>query len=309
MNQVMQASEKSPSTPDSQSCPPSLIFFDDPLDLQNALDIAQKAALKAGKFLARKQRDVHVLHKKSRRDDLLDADMEAEHIIISTLRARFPDHDILSEEAGIENSGSRYRWIIDPLDGSWNFQHQNPLFGISISLLIENTTVIGVIYLPRLREMFTAILEHGAWLNDELIHVSQTSDLDDAVIHVGDFAKDGDVRENRARLNDIEHLADAVGRVRMVGTAAVDLAYIACGRADALVVHNALPWDIEVGRLLVTEAGGKFNYYKDTNGNSLAICSNQNIHQALIDIINEEVSPEEGRIRQKEKPTYQPVSA
>jgi myo-inositol-1(or 4)-monophosphatase len=145
--------------------------------------------------------------------------------------------------------------------------------------------------------MFTAILGRGAYLNGCLIHVSPTANLNDAIVHVGDFAKDGNVLDNSQRLRDITHLANSVARVRMIGTAAADLAYIACGRADALVVHNALPWDIEMGCLFVTEASGKFSRFEDKPGTSLTICSNANIHKSLIDVINEEVSPEIGRQR------------
>lgn len=262
------------------------------------LDIARAAALKAGKFLNMKLGNVRKLQRKSRYDYLLDADLDAEKIIVTELRDSFPTYDILSEETKVESFHSTHCWVVDPLDGSFNFQHGNPAFGISISLLINKVTTVSVIYLPRLDEMFTAVLGSGAQLNGHSIHVSSTMDLEDASIHVGDFSKDGNHLDNLERLNDIAHLANSVGRVRMIGTAATDLAYIACGRADALVVHNALPWDIEVGCLLVTEAGGAFSRFEDEGGNSLAVCSNTHIHQALIDVINEDVSPQ---IRQQRK--------
>ncbi|MEO8973528.1 MAG: inositol monophosphatase family protein [Ktedonobacteraceae bacterium] len=272
---------------------------DCPGNLTIALEVAKKAASLAGEFLQQKQGMVRVLHKKAMRDDLLDADLEAEHIIIDILREAFPTDDILSEETEVENFGSANRWIIDPLDGSFNFQHGYPTFGISISLLIKNVTTVGVIYLPRLDEMFTAILGRGAQLNNSPIFVSSTTVLDDAIVHVGDFAKDGNSRDNKKQIHNMAHLADAVGRVRMIGTAATDLAYIACGRADALVVHNALPWDIEVGGLLMGEAGGTISRFedKDEAGKSLTVCSNKHIHQALINVIYEDASPEFGRQR------------
>lgn len=255
--------------------------------LTDALHHAKIAAQAAGNFLLKKQGHVKVLRKKALRDALLDADLEAEKIIINILRSH-SDYDILSEETPQVNTGNAYRWVVDPLDGSFNFQHGNPTYGVSISLLVDNVIELGVIYLPFYDEMFTAIRGQGAWLNEQPIHVSPIADLDDALVHVGDFTKDGDTRENEVRLNDIAHLADAVGRVRMIGTAATDLAYIACGRADALVVHNALPWDIDMGRLLITEAGGTVEFKTDVAGKSLAICSNTSIHQALLNVILEE---------------------
>jgi myo-inositol-1(or 4)-monophosphatase len=270
--------------------------------VDRALEVAREAVLNAGKFLKKKQGKVRVLQKKSLHDDLLDADLEAERRIITILRNAFPTHDIVSEESEVINFGSPYQWIIDPLDGSSNFQHGLSTFGVSICLLANKVATVSVIYFPCVDEMFTAVLRSGAQLNDRQIHVSSTARLDDAIVHIGDFTKDGNVSENSAILSDIAHLANSVARVRMIGTAAADLAYIACGRADALVVHNALPWDIEVGRLLVTEAGGEFSQFENGAGKSLTICSNANIHSSLIEVINEDVLPEIGRWRKMRVP-------
>lgn len=267
-----------------------IVDKDTDIDLRilfKALETAKDAARKAGQFLQGKQGKVEVLTKKALRDDLLDVDLKAEEIIISRLREDFPEYGILSEEIRSENKDFPNRWIIDPLDGSYNFQHGNPTFAISISLAIDNETVAGVVYLPLQNEMFTAIHGHGAQLNDKPICVSHTSCLDDSIIHVGDFAKDGNVLDNKKRLKDLAHLANNVGRVRMIGTAATDLAYVACGRAEALVVHNALPWDIEVGCLLVAEAGGKVcRFQEDKSGRCLVVCSNKSIHEQLRDVIS-----------------------
>jgi myo-inositol-1(or 4)-monophosphatase len=259
--------------------------------LFKALEIAKKAAYDAGQFLQEKRGKVEVVGKKALRDDLLDVDLKAEEIIICRLRADFPEYGILSEKVGSANEDFPNRWIIDPLDGSYNFQHGNPTFAISISLAIDNETVAGVVYLPLQNEMFTAIRNHGAYLNDQRICVSGTSRLDDSIIHIGDFAKDGNVHDNKKRLKDLAHLANNVGRVRMIGTAATDLAFVACGRAEALVVHNALPWDVEVGCLLVTEAGGKVcSFQYDESGRCLAICSNEHIHEQLLDVFSKSFS-------------------
>jgi myo-inositol-1(or 4)-monophosphatase len=255
--------------------------------LFKALETAKKAAYDAGQFLQEKRGKVKVLTKKALRDDLLDVDLKAEEIIIGRLREDFPEYGILSEEVGSANKDFPNRWIIDPLDGSYNFQHGNPTFAISISLVLENSTTLGVVYLPLQNEMFTAISGHGAHLNGRSIHVSLTPLLNDSIVHVGDFAKDGNTRDNKERLKDIAQLANAVGRVRMIGTAATDLAFVACGRAEALIVHNALPWDVEVGCLLVTEAGGKVNrFQEDKSGRCLVVCSNESIHKQLLEVIS-----------------------
>ncbi len=256
--------------------------------LHRALETARAAAFEAGDYLRERRGKAEVVRKKASRDDLLDADLIAEDIIIRKLRDTFPDHEILSEETQGEKKDTVYRWIVDPLDGSANFQHGNPTFAISISLLIKNITMVGVVYLPLQEETFTAIRGYGAHMNNESIHVSETSRLDDAIVHVGDFAKDGNSQDNKALVDDLAHLGNAVYRVRMIGTAATDLAYVACGRADALVLHNALPWDIEVGCLLVTEAGGAVSIQKSGAGKLTVISSNGSIHQELFKVIPEE---------------------
>ncbi len=255
--------------------------------LFKALETAKKAAYDAGRFLQEKLGKVEVLTKKALRDDLLDVDLQAEEIIISRLREDFPEYGILSEEVGSANKDFPNRWVVDPLDGSYNFQHGNPTFAISISLVLENRTTLGVVYLPLQDEMFSAIRDHGAHLNGRSINVSLTPLLNDSIVHVGDFAKDGKIQDNKNRLKDLSHLANNVGRVRMIGTAATDLAFVACGRAEALIIHNALPWDIEVGLLLVEEAGGKvYQSKKGKSGRCLLICSNEHIHKQLLEVIS-----------------------
>ena len=249
--------------------------------LTQALEIAEEAAREAGNFLRKKQGQDKVLYKKACRDGLLDADLEAEKIIISMLKASSFSYDILSEETRQENTQNPYQWLVDPLDGSFNFHHRSPIYGVSIGLRLRNRIEVAAIYLPFYDEMFTAMRAHGAHLNRERIQVSSVADLDEASVHVGDFTKDYNQGENRVILKDIEHLANSVGRVRMIGTAATDLAYIACGRAEALVVHNALPWDIEMGELLIREAGGEVAHYTYASGKELTICSNSHIHKAL----------------------------
>lgn len=255
--------------------------------LLQALETAQAVAREAGEYLRGKQGAVKVVAKKALRDELLDADIGAEEIILQALRKNFPEYDILSEETPAEKQISSFRWIVDPLDGSFNFQHGNPTFAVSIGLLVDDIMQVSVVYLPLLREMFTAIRDRGAYLNGKPIHVSDNSNLDKAIVHVGDFAKDGNRQENEAVILSLERLANAVGRIRMIGTAATDLAYVACGRAEALVIHNALPWDIEIGRLLVKEAGGDITFHNGIKGTNLAICGNEHVHRLLLTIFRE----------------------
>ena len=255
--------------------------------LNLALETAKAAARDAGMYLLEKLGSAHVLYKKALRDDLLDTDLESEAIILIKLRENFPNSNILSEEAGETNVDSIYQWIIDPLDGSANFQHGIPIFGISIGLRVNNVTTLGVIYLPTRDEMFTAVRGQGATLNGHSISVSSISSLNEAIIQVGDFATDGDHKENERRSVAIARLGNTIRRVRMIGTAATDLAYIACGRADALVMFINHSWDVEAGRLLVSEAGGIVSSGRDSFGGVLTIYGNGFIHHQLSELLFE----------------------
>lgn len=262
-------------------------YVDGPDCSSRSIKVAIRAALDAGERLRTKQQqdDIQVLREKALRDELIDADLEAETIILNQLHSSFPDYAILSEETSPDDPHQDYQWVVDPLDGSFNFLHGSPTFGIAISLRAHEQPVIGIIYLPFYKELFTAVSGQGAHLNGQSIHASKTADLNRAIVHVGDFAKDGNYRENKEQLKDLTKLANNVGRVRMIGTAATDLAYVACGRADALVVRNASPWDIQAGALLIREAGGVVSHQRDAVGEKLVLCSNKQLHDGLIKVL------------------------
>lgn len=248
-----------------------------PTELLGFLEVGTAAAYEAGTYLAQTLGSAHVEYQKALNDDLLDVDLEAERIILSTLRKKTPNIGIFSEEAGQDKIYSNY-WIVDPLDGSANFQHGSPLFGVAIALVMNHITVAGIIYLPTHGEMYTALKDHGAFLNKQRIHVSSTETLQKSIIHIGDFAKGNDPVAIRQQAEDITELASHVRRVRMIGTAATDLVFVASGRADLLVNHTTSPWDIEAGKLILLEAGGKASTRRVDN-RTLAIYSNGIIHQ------------------------------
>ncbi|GHO95427.1 inositol monophosphatase [Reticulibacter mediterranei] len=251
----------------------------DTTDVPRLLEIAKNAARDAGQYLIQKLGQATIKNQKSSRDDLLDIDLEAENIILTKLRKDAPDIGILSEEAGHEGNHDRY-WIVDPLDGSANFQHGSPIFAVAIALVVKQITVGSVIYLPTRDEMFTAIYGQGACLNGRLINTSKTKNLDEAIIHIGDIMKEGDPNITMERLEDVSKLLTQARRVRMIGTAATDLAYVACGRADVLVNHATTPWDVEAGKLLLLEANGKFTEKQISNSKQIFIYSNGVVHEA-----------------------------
>ncbi len=249
-------------------------------DVPQLLRAAAAAARAAGQTLLQKLGHAQVLAQKSPRDDLLDADLEAERLLLAALQQATPDLGVLSEEAGHAGSRKNY-WLLDPLDGSANFQHGSPLFAIAIALVLQETTVGGLIYLPASGEVFEAVRGGGAFLNGVRIHVSATGALEEAIAHVGDLNKGGDAEAIRQRLEELTRLWQRTRRVRMVGSAAIDLAYLACGRADLLVNHATAPWDIEAGKLLLLEAGGMATTHRTPSDRPLQIYSNALLHPAL----------------------------
>ncbi len=257
-------------------------------DIPALLHIGETAARNAGAHLSQKLGKAQIAYQKALHDDLLDVDGEAEHIILAHLRQETPQLEIVSEETAASENYTSY-WIVDPLDGSANFQHGNPFFAIAIALVLNHITVGSIIYLPMSNEMFTAILGQGAFLNGKRIQVSRTNTLDRAIVHLGDFAKGNDQQATYKRINDTLALTASVYRVRMIGTAATDLAYLACGRADLLVNHAASPWDIEAGKLLVLEAGGKAST-KKRGDRIIHIYSNSTIHQETENLLEIPIS-------------------
>ena len=253
-------------------------------DFSQEVRIAELAARQAGDYLVGKLGSARVEYQKAPRDDMLDVDLEAERIILSLLRKHFPTYGILSEEAGKERGDSPHCWIVDPLDGSANFQHGSSIFAVSIALTVQGKTVAGVIYLPVRNEMFTAILGQGAMLNGQPIYSSQQRKVEESLIHVGEFERHGN-EVNREQIRELTIVADSARRIRMTGTSCTDLVWIACGRADALIMHGGNPWDVKAGRVILEEAGGRVSFRIYESGNVLTIYTNAPIHQELANLL------------------------
>lgn len=253
-------------------------------DLSQAIELAELAAREAGKYLVGKLGSARIEYQKAPRDDMLDVDLEADRIILSILDKNFPDYGILSEESGEKRKDSPYYWIIDPLDGSANFQHGSPIFAISIALVIHHITVAGVIYLPVRDEMFTAIRGQGATLNGKPIYLSQIGRVEEAIIHIGEFGRYSN-EVSREQIRELTIVADNASRIRIIGTSCTDLVWVACGRADAFIMHGGHPWDVKAGRVILEEVGGKVSSRKYDSGNILTIYTNGLIHQELSDLL------------------------
>ena len=254
---------------------------------KKALEIAEFAIRKAGEFLhLRSSLALRVVSQKSSRDELLTADIEAEKIIIQALEEHFPFDGILSEESGLIRENAKLRWIIDPLDGSFNYQHGDTVYGIMLGLVNGDMPLLSTIYLPELDEMVIAEKDKGIARNKKRVKVSTTSVLSKARVQFGDFAKDDRGQANEERIQDLRKLSGKVGRIRMVGSSAADFIAVATGVADGFVVRNPDPWDFLTGTLVIQEAQGIITKHSTPSG-WLYVVSNGLIHNDLVHILTQ----------------------
>jgi myo-inositol-1(or 4)-monophosphatase len=219
-------------------------------------------------------------------DLVTEADLASENLIIERIRSYFPQHGILAEESGeAELVGgakrSEWKWIIDPLDGTTNYAHSYPCFCVSIALEHAGVLEVGVVYDPVRDEMFAAERGNGATLNDRKITVSSVEELKDAMLCTG-FPYN--VRERPDFTRDFANFTMAAQAVRRDGSAALDLAYVACGRFDGFWEDGLSPWDIAAGQILIEEARGKVTNF-DNEPLSIytkkVLASNGLVHDAM----------------------------
>jgi myo-inositol-1(or 4)-monophosphatase len=238
------------------------------------LNIAIKAARQAAKIISRHSLDIERLkiEVKQQSDFVTEVDRAAEAAILDVLREAYPSHGILAEESGLAgtNPESEYQWIIDPLDGTTNFIHGLPQYAISIGLAHKGVMTQAVVYDPNRNELFTATRGGGAFLNDKRIRVSKRIRLDEALIGTGFPYRMFDHVD--AYLAIFRDIAQKTAGMRRQGAAALDLAWVACGRMDGFWELGLSPWDMAAGTLLITEAGGlvgdlsgEANYMKTGN--------------------------------------------
>lgn len=218
-------------------------------------NIAVAAARAAGNFIMRHldRADTLKVTRKSRNDFVSDVDRGAEAEIVHAIRRAHPDHAVLAEEGGADGK-SDWLWIIDPLDGTTNFLHGLPHFAVSIALQHKDKLQLGVIYAPCTNDLYVATRGNGAVLNSRKIRVSKTASLDESLVGTGVPIRAG--LNLDAYLPQLRAIVEKTAGVRRAGAAALDLAYVACGRLDAFWELNLNPWDMAAGILLVQEAGG-----------------------------------------------------
>lgn len=281
----------------------------------DTLDIAIELAKEAGQIQLESLGKVHQVEYKGVTNIVTEVDKRCEALIIGRLQKEFPEHEILTEETGyvaphplkrpphllsspsrgeelkegvsIMASDIRYRWIIDPLDGTVNYTHTYPLFAVSIALERKGEIILGVVFEPNRGELFVAEAGAGATLNDRRIKVSKTNELRKALLDTG-FAYN--IHEGEKE-NNVRHFVNFLMNARAIrrdGVAATDLCYVACGRFDGFWELYLKPWDIAAGQLIIKEAGGEVSAF---NGSPLDIygteilASNGKIHGEMINVL------------------------
>jgi len=223
--------------------------------MQPTLSDVESLARQAGEILRAGIGLSHKVDYKGAIDLVTEVDHRSEAHLLGEIRRMFPGHRILAEESGAQSGDNCCIWIVDPLDGTVNYAHGVPIYGVSIAFQVDGATTLGVVYDPTRDECFSAQLGHGAWLNGAPVQVSQTSQLNDSLLVTG-FSYDIRTNPNN-NLDHFSRLSLLTQGVRRLGSAALDLCYVACGRFDGFWELRLSPWDVAAGALIAQEAGAK----------------------------------------------------
>lgn len=246
---------------------------------------AIQAALEAGGILQKGFETSFQIDRKEGAHNLVtEYDKLSEETIIKAIKQIFPSHQFLAEESGKGGKDSEVLWIIDPLDGTVNFAHNIPIFSVSIATMVKGEVVSGVVYHPMLQELFVAEKGRGAYRNGKRLTVAKESSIEKAILVTG-FPYN--IKENPE--NCIDHIAYFLSLgvpIRRLGSAALDLSYVAAGRFEGYFEASLQPWDVAAGQLIVEEAGGKVTDYKGNKRDVLdtksMLASNGHLHSTLL---------------------------
>lgn len=240
----------------------------------------------AGRVLLRYFNRTHRIEVKKGAGIVTEADKAAEKLILKKIFRKFPKSSMIAEESGEHHSGSDLCWVVDPLDGTSNYAHGFPWFSVSIGLYVKGRPVLGVVYHPILKETFYAEAGHGAFLDGRRIHVSTTGRMRDALLSTGFYYSRGD--KLRSEVGVFGQMNEVALGVRRPGSAALDLAFVACGRFDGFWESGLSPWDVAAGFLIVEEAGGKVTDYrglKTTMHGKQVVASNGKVHGRMLKLV------------------------
>lgn len=257
---------------------------------RNALEVASQAAEEAGEiFMEHVNEERELKYKEGRANIVTDVDVLAENRIIALVQNEYPGHNILSEETSAITNDSEYTWVIDPLDGTNNYVHGIPFCCVAIALMDSSDVLQGVIYDPWRRELFAAQKGGRAWLNGEPISVSERTSLEGSFVGC-DMGYDA--QAGAGILDGVRDYWSQMGGVRIMGSAALGLAYVACGRLDLYVHAHLYPWDLASGILLIREAGGKITNWQDlgaTTYDRQILAGNEKLHHQFLKLMRGEL--------------------
>ena len=255
------------------------------------INVLIKACRKAAKTLIRDFGEIEKLQVslKGPGDFVTASDKKVEEILIDELQKARPNYSILSEEIGLIKNDEEFKWIIDPIDGTANFLHGIPHFGISIGLEQKKEIVCGIIFDPIKNEIFIAEKGNGSYLNNQRMRVSARSKLKDCIVFTGGPSFKSNEKDKRLSLNEYNKFSSIVRTpIRKMGSASLDMAYVAAGRCDGFWQRNLSYWDIAAGIILVKEAGG---YVTDLKGsdkyieNKSILVTNSRINEEMINVL------------------------
>jgi myo-inositol-1(or 4)-monophosphatase len=261
------------------------------MDLEQAMRVAVRAAYRGADALRAGGGDGIRIQAKGPRDIVTDRDLAAERAIVAAIRSAYPDHAVVAEEGGALADGADYRWFVDPLDGTINFARGIPVYAVSIALHYRQQPLIGAVLNPVSGELFTAVAGKGARLNGEPVKVSDEADLSRCLLATGfPYRLEPGAEAHLARFGRCLRASLAI---RRLGSAALDLCYVAAGRFDGFWEQDLQPWDVAAGMLIVREAGGRVSDYgngPDPLGKREIIATNGRIHAALAALMEAEAS-------------------
>ncbi len=256
------------------------------MDIALTKNVAISAAKEAGKLLNNNFQKPKEMSFKGKSDIVTKVDLESEKIILDLIRSHFPDHAILSEEAGFTGSDTaKYMWIVDPLDGTMNYYYGMNPYRVGICLLEDKQPILNVLYNPTKEEIYVAQKGEGAFLNDKKITVSDNADLKNSIIMTHLSSK----KDVRARtISVLDNIFSESMHIRMFGSGLAALSYIASGKFDVFFNVLQKPWDILPGALLIEEAGGKITDIKGgkiTHESTSVLATNGRVHNQMLKLL------------------------
>lgn len=260
--------------------------YKNPKNLSNYTKTAIKAAIAGGDVLKKYFNKGIKVDYKGKIDPVTIADKNSQKKILQIIKKNFPEHAILAEEENKNKITSEYCWIIDPLDGTVNFIHGVKVFSVSIALSYKGEIISGVVYAPLLDEFFVAEKDKGAYLNGKRIKISNINTLIKSLVVTGfPYYVQNDSSDI---LNLFDKILTRVQGLRRLGSAAIDLCHVACGRFEVFWEEGLKPWDVAAGSLIVTEAGGKITDYSNGNGyifKETLLATNGKVHKNILQLL------------------------